>query len=178
MIHLRTFLQCAIIKENALELPKLLREIKPPQVIKSFILEQLDRLPPTTQQVAKESALVGEFFSRQIIYHLNNVRTSDQANSKVDRAFQQLIDAKIIEPIKTSVNMSRNANDNRFSTRKSSLVKKINIKVGTQCDHLRFINPFYHEVIDNLWLEDQRVKLHELCAGYFKSSLDEVRGKS
>jgi len=168
-------LECAIIKETALDLPKLLNEIKPPQVIKSFILEQLDRLPPTTQQVAKESALVGEFFSRQIIYHLNNVRTSDQANSKVDRAFQQLIDAKIIEPIKTSVSMSRNANDRSCAPRKSSLVKKINIKVGTQCDHLRFINPFYHEVIDNLWLEEQRLKLHEICANYFKKTLDEVR---
>ena len=157
-------------------MPKLLSEIKPPQVIKSFILEQLDRLPPTTQQVAKESALVGEFFSRQIIYHLNTKRTNDQASTKVDRAFQQLIDAKIIEPIRASVSMSRNANETK-SPRKSSLVKKINIKVGTQCDHLRFINPFYHEVIDNLWLEEQRLKLHELCAGYFKTALDEVRGK-
>ena len=64
-------LECAIIKESLLDLPKLLAEITPPQVIKSFILEQLDRLPPTTQQVAKESALVGEFFSRQGRFNSN-----------------------------------------------------------------------------------------------------------
>ena len=138
-------LECAIIKESLLDLPKLLAEITPPQVIKSFILEQLDRLPPTTQQVAKESALVGEFFSRQgrfylnlkiefrnvfknltkVIYHLNSIRTGDEDRTKVDRAFQQLIDAKIIEPIKTSVTISRNANEKSIVPRKSSLVKKI-----------------------------------------------------
>ena len=190
-------LECAIIKESLLDLPKLLAEITPPQVIKSFILEQLDRLPPTTQQVAKESALVGEFFSRQgrfycnwkievrnvfknltkVIYHLNSIRTGDEDRTKVDRAFQQLIDAKIIEPIKTSVTISRNANEKSIVPRKSSLVKKINIKVGTQCDHLRFTNPFYHEVIDNLWIESQRLRLHIICAAYFTSSLEEIKCK-
>ena len=60
-----------IISGNDCELPSVLLRINAPQVIKSFILQQLDRLPPTTQQVAKECALVGEYFSRHIIYHLN-----------------------------------------------------------------------------------------------------------
>ena len=91
-------------------LPKLLESIVAPQVIKSFILQQLDRLPPTTQQVAKECALVGEYFSRHIIYYLNSGKGSENSSTdKIDRAFQHLIDAKIIEPIRTQINMSRHA---------------------------------------------------------------------
>ena len=113
----------------------------------------------------------------KVIYHLNCSRTGYEDRTKVDRAFQQLIDAKIIEPIKTSVTISRNANEKSTCPRKSSLVKKINMKVGTQCDHLRFTNPFYHEVIDNLWLESQRLRLHIICGDYFQSSLQEVKSK-
>ena len=96
---------------NPIKLPTLLQSIVAPQVIKSFILQQLDRLPPTTQQVAKECALVGEYFSRHIIYHLNSGKGTDSGHStdKIDRAFQHLIDAKIIEPIRTQINMSRHA---------------------------------------------------------------------
>ena len=99
------------ILTSRIKLPTLLQSIVAPQVIKSFILQQLDRLPPTTQQVAKECALVGEYFSRHIIYNLNSGKGTDAGHStdKIDRAFQHLIDAKIIEPIRTQINMSRHA---------------------------------------------------------------------
>ena len=102
------------ILTSPIKLPTLLQSIVAPQVIKSFILQQLDRLPPTTQQVAKECALVGEYFSRHIIYHLNSGKGNDSGHStdKIDRAFQHLIDAKIIEPIRTQINMSRHAKVN------------------------------------------------------------------
>jgi class 3 adenylate cyclase/tetratricopeptide (TPR) repeat protein len=166
-----------IISGDDCELPLVLQRINAPQVIKSFILQQLDRLPPTTQQVAKECALVGEYFSRHVIYHLNQGTSNDK--DKVDRAFQQLIDAKIIEPIKTTVDMSRNANTGLAQhQRKSSLVKKINFKGGSQCDHLRFINSFYQEVVDNLWLDEQRQILHLKCAKYYRSCIEELKDDS
>jgi class 3 adenylate cyclase len=166
------------ILTSPIKLPTLLQSIVAPQVIKSFILQQLDRLPPTTQQVAKECALVGEYFSRHIIYHLNSGKGNDSGHStdKIDRAFQHLIDAKIIEPIRTQINMSRHAKpvQNVPNARKSSLLKQIHVKTDTQCEHLRFINSFYHEVIDNLWLDEQRAYLHKQCAAYFQSCLDEL----
>lgn len=169
--------ECILTTAYPIKLPTLLQSIVAPQVIKSFILQQLDRLPPTTQQVAKECALVGEYFSRHIIYHLNSGKGSENSSTdKIDRAFQHLIDAKIIEPIKTQINMSRHAKpvQNVPNARKSSLLKQIHVKTDTQCEHLRFINSFYHEVIDNLWLDEQRAYLHKQCATYFQSCLDEL----
>ena len=52
--------------------------------------------------------------------------------------------------------------------RDSSLVNQIKIKTGYECDHLRFKNAFFREVIDQLWLNEHRVNLHHNCAEYFK----------
>ena len=46
---------------------------------------------------------------------------------------------------------------------------------GSQCDHLRFINSFYQEVVDNLWLDEQREILHLKCAKYYRSCIDELK---
>ena len=124
---------------------------------------------------------------------MNSGKGTDAGHStdKIDRAFQHLIDAKIIEPIRTQINMSRHAKvkdqiisivrcyyfkpvQNVPNARKSSLLKQIHVKTDTQCEHLRFINSFYHEVIDNLWLDEQRAYLHKQCAAYFQSCLDEL----
>lgn len=149
-------------------LSKFISKIHAPEVIRSFILEQMDRLPPSTQFVCKCAALVGVYFSRQIIFSLVKSK-----QDRINKAFRELIEAEIIEPITSSVNQTVDWNPQRATSfrRDSSLVNQIKIKSGYECDHLRFKNAFYREVIDQLWLNEHRVTLHHNCAEYFKIGL-------
>lgn len=168
--------QECVLAERTTTLSSLItKHINAPQIIKSFILEQLDRLPPTTQQIAKECALVGAYFSRQIIYHFNQGLENSQ--KRVNRAFEQLIDAKIIEPIRTITTHKVTPSEKPSRARKSSLMKQIKIRQSGDRNHLRFTNGFFHEVIDNLWLDEQRRQLHQRCAQYFKNCAEELNRK-
>jgi len=122
-------------------LNKFISQIHAPAVIRSFILEQMDRLPPSTQFVCKCAALVGVYFSRQIIFSLVSA-----PQDRVNKAFRQLIEAKIIEPITSTVSQAVDMNPRATRTscrRDSSLVNQIKIKTGYECDHLRFKNAFF-----------------------------------
>jgi predicted ATPase len=90
----------AVLSDDIKTLDSFIKKIHAPEVIRSFVLEQMDRLPPSTQFVCKCAALVGTYFSRQILYSL--VRGHGQ--DKINKAFRELIEANIIEPITASVN--------------------------------------------------------------------------
>ena len=159
-------------------LSKFIGKIHAPEVIRSFILEQMDQLPPSTQFVCKCAALVGVYFSRQIISSL----VAGYDVSKINKAFRELIEANIIEPITSSVNQKTDVQNERTTRtssmrRDSSLVNQIKIKSGYECDHLRFKNALYREVIDQLWLNEHRKLLHHKSAEYFKQRVTKYATK-
>ena len=88
-----------------------LQTIHPPEMIRSFILKQLDQLDELTQLVCKVSALVGVYFSADIIRsflrdddvlesNLQNLKPFlTRLHKKLDEAFKRLIAAGILEPV-------------------------------------------------------------------------------
>lgn len=169
-----------VLSEDIKTLPQFIDKIHSPEVIKSFILEQMDRLPPTTQHICKCAALVGTYFSRQIIMSIN----SSIKPTKINQAFRELIEAQIIEPISSlfesyaqntaTLDMKKKSeeqdhleieNDKFNNERRGSFITdKIEYKKGFDCDHLRFKNNFYRECIDQLWLNQHRNDLHSLSS--------------
>ncbi|XP_039261780.2 adenylate cyclase type 10-like [Styela clava] len=162
-----------------------------PASIRGMALARLDRMMQYDQLIVKCAAVIGENFSRKMLTSVVPGYQKDKFQQSIFqlmrlRVFQcaSIMTAK--ETLETQkslgrpshgitcdcrANLKHDEDDDEEHNYTGELAEE---DIAARCEQLMFINSLVRETAYDLWLESQRKSLHEACACYLETKINEV----